>query len=131
MILVLIGTTNSCVSDMDGKTHRVLKKAEGTRTKPSVVAFINDGNRLVCTTVKRQTIIKSTNILQTTKRLTGGKFDDPERVPPCSMGVSNEWFMILCVKEVTIYKFVNIYRRNYKYVFHLLKLVVTTMNINI
>ena len=49
-----LGTTNSCVSVMDGKTPRVIENAEGSRTTPSIIAFTKDGERLVGTPAKRQ-----------------------------------------------------------------------------
>lgn len=49
-----LGTTNSCVAVMEGKTPKVLENAEGSRTTPSVVAFTADGERLVGTPAKRQ-----------------------------------------------------------------------------
>lgn len=49
-----LGTTNSCVSIIDGKTPRVIENAEGTRTTPSVVAFTKDGELLVGQSAKRQ-----------------------------------------------------------------------------
>ena len=49
-----LGTTNSCVAVMEGKTPKVLENAEGSRTTPSVVAFTPDGERLVGTPAKRQ-----------------------------------------------------------------------------
>ena len=49
-----LGTTNSCVAVMEGKTPKVLENAEGSRTTPSVVAFTPEGERLVGTPAKRQ-----------------------------------------------------------------------------
>ena len=49
-----LGTTNSCVAVMEGKTPKVIENAEGARTTPSVVAFTNDGERLVGAPAKRQ-----------------------------------------------------------------------------
>lgn len=49
-----LGTTNSCVAVMEGKTPKVIENAEGARTTPSVVAFSNDGERLVGAPAKRQ-----------------------------------------------------------------------------
>ena len=49
-----LGTTNSCVSVMDGSTPKVIENAEGSRTTPSVVAFTSDGERLVGAPAKRQ-----------------------------------------------------------------------------
>ena len=49
-----LGTTNSCVSIMEGKNPRVIENAEGARTTPSIVAFTEDGERLVGQPAKRQ-----------------------------------------------------------------------------
>src|SRR3954465_3529724 len=51
-----LGTTNSCVAVMDGKTPKVIENAEGMRTTPSIVAFSDDGERLVGQPAKRQAI---------------------------------------------------------------------------
>lgn len=63
-----LGTTNSCVSVMDGKTPRVLENAEGGRTTPSVVAFTKDGERLIGQPAKRQAVVNPENTLFATKR---------------------------------------------------------------
>ncbi|KAI8816092.1 heat shock protein 70 family [Fimicolochytrium jonesii] len=73
-----LGTTNSCVAVMDGKTPRVIENAEGGRTTPSVVAFSKDGELLVGTPAKRQAVVNPENTLFATKRLIGRKFDDAE-----------------------------------------------------
>ena len=72
-----LGTTNSCVAIMDGKTPRVIKNAEGVRTTPSVVAFLDDGDRLVGQPAKRQAVTNPSNTLFAIKRLIGRNFDDP------------------------------------------------------
>ncbi|VDD81162.1 unnamed protein product [Mesocestoides corti] len=73
-----LGTTNSCVSVMEGKTPKILENAEGARTTPSVVAFTPEGERLVGAPAKRQAVTNSKNTLYATKRLIGRRFDDPE-----------------------------------------------------
>ena len=73
-----LGTTNSCVSVMEGKTPKVLENSEGARTTPSVVAFTAEGERLVGMPARRQAVTNSTNTLYATKRLIGRRFDDPE-----------------------------------------------------
>ncbi|CAK9298090.1 unnamed protein product [Gordionus sp. m RMFG-2023] len=73
-----LGTTNSCVATMEGKTPKVLENAEGSRTTPSVVAFTKDGERLVGMPAKRQSVTNSKNTFSATKRLIGRKFADPE-----------------------------------------------------
>ncbi|KAL7310526.1 Hsp70 ATPase ssc1 [Mucor circinelloides] len=72
-----LGTTNSCVSVMDGKNPRVIENSEGARTTPSVVAFTKEGELLVGQTAKRQAVVNSENTIYATKRLIGRKFKDP------------------------------------------------------
>jgi chaperone protein DnaK len=73
-----LGTTNSCVAVMVGKTPRVIENAEGTRTTPSMVAFIGDDNeRIVGMPAKRQAVTNPENTLYGTKRLIGRSFSDP------------------------------------------------------
>src|ERR1700759_71643 len=72
-----LGTTNSCVAIMDGKTPKVIENAEGARTTPSVVGIIDDGERLVGQPAKRQAVTNPTNTLFAIKRLIGRKYDDP------------------------------------------------------
>jgi len=72
-----LGTTNSCVAIMDGKTPKVIENAEGARTTPSVVAFMDDGERLVGQPAKRQAVTNPSNTLFAIKRLIGRNFDDP------------------------------------------------------
>ncbi|MEN9460299.1 MAG: hypothetical protein RIS84_319, partial [Pseudomonadota bacterium] len=71
-----LGTTNSCVSVMEGKTPRVIENAEGARTTPSIVAFANDGEVLVGQSAKRQAVTNPSNTLFAIKRLIGRKFTD-------------------------------------------------------
>ncbi|KAM0942886.1 putative Heat shock protein 70 family [Dioscorea sansibarensis] len=73
-----LGTTNSCVSVMEGKTPKVIENAEGARTTPSVVAFNQKGELLVGTPAKRQAVTNPANTLFGTKRLIGRRFDDPQ-----------------------------------------------------
>jgi hypothetical protein len=72
-----LGTTNSCVAIMDGKTPKVIENAEGARTTPSVVGFLEDGERLVGQPAKRQAVTNPTNTLFAIKRLIGRNFADP------------------------------------------------------
>lgn len=72
-----LGTTNSCVAIMEGKTPRVIENAEGARTTPSVVAFTKDGERLVGLSAKRQAVTNPLNTLYAVKRLIGRSFNDP------------------------------------------------------
>uniref|UniRef100_A0A803MC89 Uncharacterized protein n=1 Tax=Chenopodium quinoa TaxID=63459 RepID=A0A803MC89_CHEQI len=73
-----LGTTNSCVSVMEGKNAKVIENAEGARTTPSVVAFNPKGELLVGTPAKRQAVTNPTNTIFGTKRLIGRHFDDPQ-----------------------------------------------------
>jgi len=72
-----LGTTNSCVAIMDGKAPKVIENAEGVRTTPSVVAFLDDGERLVGQPAKRQAVTNPSNTLFAIKRLIGRGYDDP------------------------------------------------------
>ncbi|MDV7339831.1 molecular chaperone DnaK [Terasakiella sp. A23] len=72
-----LGTTNSCVSIMDGGDSRVIENAEGTRTTPSMVAFTDGGERLSGQPAKRQAVTNPENTLFAIKRLIGRRFDDP------------------------------------------------------
>lgn len=71
-----LGTTNSCVAVMEGKSAKVLENSEGSRTTPSVVAFTKDGERLVGTPAKRQAVTNPENTFYATKRLIGRRFED-------------------------------------------------------
>jgi molecular chaperone DnaK len=71
-----LGTTNSCVSVMDGKNPKVIENAEGARTTPSMVAFGDDGERLVGQPAKRQAVTNPENTLFAVKRLIGRRFND-------------------------------------------------------
>src|ERR671934_1775856 len=71
-----LGTTNSCVAVMDGKNAKVIENAEGMRTTPSMVAFTEDGERLVGQSAKRQAVTNPQNTLFAVKRLIGRKFED-------------------------------------------------------
>jgi molecular chaperone DnaK len=72
-----LGTTNSCVAIMDGKQPKVIENAEGARTTPSVVAFMDDGERLVGQPAKRQAVTNPANTLFAIKRLIGRQYNDP------------------------------------------------------
>ena len=73
-----LGTTNSCVAVMEGKSPRVIENSEGSRTTPSVVSFTSEGERLVGVLAKRQAVINSQNTFYATKRLIGRRFEDSE-----------------------------------------------------
>lgn len=73
-----LGTTNSCVSVMEGQTSRVIENAEGARTTPSIVAFTKHGERLVGLPAKRQAIVNSANTVYAFKRLIGRQYKDAE-----------------------------------------------------
>jgi molecular chaperone DnaK len=72
-----LGTTNSCVAVMEGKTPKVIENAEGARTTPSIVAFTDDGERLVGQPAKRQAVTNPEKTFFAIKRLIGRTFDDP------------------------------------------------------
>ncbi len=72
-----LGTTNSCVAVMDGKNPKVIENAEGMRTTPSIVAFTDDGERLVGQPAKRQAVTNPERTFFAVKRLIGRRYDDP------------------------------------------------------
>ncbi|UTW59091.1 molecular chaperone DnaK [Kordiimonas sp. SCSIO 12603] len=72
-----LGTTNSCVSIMDGSKPKVVENSEGARTTPSIVGFTDEGERLVGQAAKRQAVTNPGDTLFAIKRLIGRTFDDP------------------------------------------------------
>ena len=72
-----LGTTNSCVAIMEGKQAKVLENAEGQRTTPSVVAFLEKEEKLVGQPAKRQAVTNAEDTIFATKRLIGRTFEDP------------------------------------------------------
>ena len=72
-----LGTTNSCVAIMEGTRAKVLENAEGARTTPSVVAFSENGEKLIGQPAKRQAVTNHENTIFAVKRLMGRSFDDP------------------------------------------------------
>ncbi|MFD2251456.1 molecular chaperone DnaK [Pseudochelatococcus lubricantis] len=72
-----LGTTNSCVAVMEGTTPKVIENAEGARTTPSIVAFTDDGERLVGQPAKRQAVTNPERTFFAIKRLIGRSYDDP------------------------------------------------------
>ncbi|XP_062193784.1 heat shock 70 kDa protein, mitochondrial-like [Phragmites australis] len=73
-----LGTTNSCVSVMEGKAPRVIENAEGARTTPSIVAKNQNGDLLIGVTASRQAVTNAQNTIRGSKRLIGRTFDDPQ-----------------------------------------------------
>ena len=72
-----LGTTNSCVAVMEGSTPKVIENSEGARTTPSIVAFTDDGERLVGQPAKRQAVTNPERTFFAIKRLIGRTFEDP------------------------------------------------------
>jgi molecular chaperone DnaK len=72
-----LGTTNSCVAVMEGTQPKVIENAEGARTTPSIVAFTDDGERLVGQPAKRQAVTNPERTFFAIKRLIGRTFEDP------------------------------------------------------
>ena len=72
-----LGTTNSCVAVMEGATPKVIENSEGARTTPSIVAFTDDGERLVGQPAKRQGVTNPERTFFAIKRLIGRSYDDP------------------------------------------------------
>jgi len=77
LIGIDLGTTNSCVAVMEGKTPKVIPNAEGANTTPSIVAFTESGERLVGQAAKRQAVTNPLNTVYAIKRLIGRRFEDP------------------------------------------------------
>jgi molecular chaperone DnaK len=73
-----LGTTNSCVAVIEGGQPKVIENAEGARTTPSIVAFLQDGEVIVGVSAKRQAVTNPKNTLYATKRLIGRKFQEQE-----------------------------------------------------
>ena len=74
-----LGTTNSCVSVMEGNEPVVIPNSEGKRTTPSVVAFVDGGERKVGDPAKRQAITNPTNTIYSIKRFMGCRFDEVKK----------------------------------------------------
>jgi molecular chaperone DnaK len=72
-----LGTTNSCVAVMEGTTPKVIENSEGARTTPSIIAFTDDGERLVGQPAKRQAVTNPERTFFAIKRLIGRSFSDP------------------------------------------------------
>jgi molecular chaperone DnaK len=73
-----LGTTNSCVAVMEGKTSRVIENREGARTTPSIIAYMEDGEIIVGAPAKRQAVTNAKNTIYASKRLIGRRFTDAE-----------------------------------------------------
>ncbi len=73
-----LGTTNSCVAILEGNTPKVVENAEGARTTPSIIAYMEDGEILVGAPAKRQSVTNPRNTLYAVKRLIGRKFTEKE-----------------------------------------------------
>jgi len=73
-----LGTTNSCVAILEGNTPKVVENAEGARTTPSIIAYMEDGEILVGAPAKRQSVTNPRNTLYAVKRLIGRKFAEKE-----------------------------------------------------
>ena len=71
-----LGTTNSCVAVIEGKTPKVINNEEGSRTTPSVVAYDKDGNRLVGVTARRQAVVNPESTIYSVKRFMGMRFNE-------------------------------------------------------
>ncbi len=72
-----LGTTNSCVAIMEGGKPKVIENAEGARTTPSIIAYMEDGEILVGAAAKRQAVTNPKNTLYGIKRLIGRRFEEP------------------------------------------------------
>jgi len=74
-----LGTTNSCVSVMEGNEPVVIANSEGKRTTPSVVAFVEGGERKIGDPAKRQAITNPTKTISSIKRFMGASYDDVKK----------------------------------------------------
>ncbi len=72
-----LGTTNSCVAILEGGVPKVIENSEGDRTTPSIVAYTDDGEKLVGVTAKNQRVTNPKNTFYAIKRLMGRTFTDP------------------------------------------------------
>ncbi|MGE8358085.1 MAG: Hsp70 family protein, partial [Microvirgula sp.] len=73
-----LGTTNSCVSVVENGQPKVIENAEGARTTPSVIAYMEDGEILVGAPAKRQAVTNARNTIYASKRLIGRRFEEKE-----------------------------------------------------
>jgi molecular chaperone DnaK len=73
-----LGTTNSCVAVVESANSKVIENSEGSRTTPSVIAYLEDGEILVGAPAKRQAVTNPQNTIYAVKRLIGRKYDEPE-----------------------------------------------------
>src|SRR5438067_13823162 len=78
-----LGTTNSCVAVMEGNEPVVIANSEGKRTTPSVVAFIDNGERKVGDPAKRQAITNPTKTISSIKRFMGNQFNEVTNEAEC------------------------------------------------
>ena len=78
IIVIDLGTTNSCVSVMEGGKPRVIENAEGARTTPSIIAYQDDGEILAGAPAKRQAVTNPKHTLYAVKRLIGRRFEEKE-----------------------------------------------------
>src|SRR5438046_4520112 len=78
IIGIELGTTNSCVAIMEGGQPKVIENSEGTRTTPSIVAYLEDGEILVGAPAKRQAVTNAKNTISAVKRLIGRRFEEKE-----------------------------------------------------
>ena len=73
-----LGTTNSCVAVMEGGKPKVIENSEGSRTTPSIVAYMEDGEIVCGAPAKRQAVTNPQNTLSSVKRLIGRRFEEKE-----------------------------------------------------
>jgi molecular chaperone DnaK len=73
-----LGTTSSCVAIMEGNTAKVIENAEGARTTPSIIAYVDDNETLVGAPAERHSVTNPRNTLYAIKQLIGRRFDEKE-----------------------------------------------------
>ena len=91
-----LGTTNSCVSIMEGGEPKVIPNAEGTRTTPSMVAFNDEGDRLVGQVAKRQAVTNPLRTIYSIKRLVGQEYKSAET------STRKRWCLMKLLKGIKI-----------------------------
>ena len=73
-----LGTTNSCVSVVEGDKPRIIENSEGSRTTPSIIAYMEDGEILIGAPAKRQAVTNPKSTVYAVKRLIGRRYEDDE-----------------------------------------------------
>ncbi|GIT63227.1 MAG: hypothetical protein Ct9H300mP21_07730 [Pseudomonadota bacterium] len=102
-----LGTTNSCVSIMEGGEPKVIPNAEGTRTTPSMVAFNDEGERLVGQVAKRQAVTNPLRTIYSIKRLVGQEYKSAKQ------SIRKRWCLMKFLKGNQNLSYVKVDNKNY------------------